>query len=355
MAPLKDSAIPQGSTVLVTGTNGFLGSHIADQFLQHGFKVRGTVRDAARNAWLESLFAEEYGATRFELWQIPDMSIPGSLDDAAKGVSAIVHTASIMSLDHDPNKVIPGAIAFALNALKAAYSEPTVKRFVYCSSSTAAILSQAETPKIVVTEKTWNEDAVKEAWADPPYLPERSHAVYSASKTLAEQSIWKYHDDHHSERPDLTVNSVLPNMTLGKSLDPSTQGFPSTAAMVALLYKGQIVDYHRTVPRQYFVDVQDVGRLHVAATVLDKVRSERIFAFAARYNWDAVLGILRKLEPRTTFPDNFSGGDDPNEIQPRYKAEGYLRDLGRPGWTTLEESVRNMVVQFQDLEDSKTD
>lgn len=169
--------------------------------------------------------------------------------------------------------------------------------------------------------------------------------------------------------------SVLPNMTLGKSLDPSTQGFPSTAAMVALLYKGQIVDYHRTVPRrtyspiliivensslskffsEYFVDVQDVGRLHVAATVLDKVRSERIFAFAARYNWDAVLGILRKLEPRTTFPDNFSGGDDPNEIQPRYKAEGYLRDLGRPGWTTLEESVRNMVVQFQDLEDSKTD
>lgn len=88
MAPLKDSAIPQGSTVLVTGTNGFLGSHIADQFLQHGFKVRGTVRDAARNAWLESLFAEEYGATRFELWQIPDMSIPGSLDDAAKGTQS---------------------------------------------------------------------------------------------------------------------------------------------------------------------------------------------------------------------------------------------------------------------------
>lgn len=106
---------------------------------------------------------------------------------------------------------------------------------------------------------------------------------------------------------------------------------------------------------EYFVDVQDVGRLHVAAVLLGKVRSERIFAFAARYNWDAVLGILRELEPRRTFPDNFSGGEDPNEIQPRYKAEGYLRDLGRPGWTSLEESVRNMVVQFQELGDSKTD
>lgn len=90
MTQLKDSAIPQGSTVLVTGVNGFLGSHIADQFLQRGFKVRGTVRDASRNAWLETLFAKEYDATRFELWQIPDMSISGSLDGAAKGRYTVI-------------------------------------------------------------------------------------------------------------------------------------------------------------------------------------------------------------------------------------------------------------------------
>jgi nucleoside-diphosphate-sugar epimerase len=32
------------SVVLVTGVNGFLGSHIADQLLNAGFRVRGTVR-----------------------------------------------------------------------------------------------------------------------------------------------------------------------------------------------------------------------------------------------------------------------------------------------------------------------
>ena len=194
------------------------------------------------------------------------------------GVSAVVHTASIMTLGHDPTEIIPGVIAYATNALKAAYDEPSVKRFVYCSSSTAAVLSVVGRPGVVVTEETFNEDAVREAWAPPPYTPERSHAVYSASKTLAEQAIWKYYRENADRRPDIVVNTglpsplltsrqlasreiafadgsivmdaVLPNMTLGKSLDPVNQGYSSTVGMVALLYRGQIVDYHRAVPRR---------------------------------------------------------------------------------------------------------
>jgi hypothetical protein len=159
-------------------------------------------------------------------------------------------------------------------------------------------------------------------------------------------------------------------MTLGKSLDPVNQGFPSTNGMVASLYKGVLVDYHRTVPRrrfrlfscssraghgtdkltEYFVDVQDIGRLHVAAAVLTKIRGQRIFGFAERYNWDAILDILRKLEPAKAFPENFSGGEDPNEIEPRHKAEQLLRDLGGPGWTPLEESIRNVVQGLREIE-----
>lgn len=125
-----------------------------------------------------------------------------------------------MTLDHDPNNVIPGAVSFALNALKAAFAQQTVRRFVFCSSSTAAVLSVLGEPGTVVTEDTWNEAAVKTAWADPPYTPERSHAVYSASKTLAEQAIFRYHQEHRHERPDLTVNtgeSQGTGMALGRT------------------------------------------------------------------------------------------------------------------------------------------
>ncbi|XXG95773.1 hypothetical protein Hte_002044 [Hypoxylon texense] len=108
------------------------------------------------------------------------------------------------------------------------------------------------------------------------------------------------------------------------------------------------------IPRQYFVDVQDVGRLHVAAAVLHRVRGQRIFGFAERYSWDSILDILRRLEPARVFPEKFSGGEDPNEIEPRHKAEQMLRDLGRPGWTSLEESVRNLVESLREVDAGRT-
>ena len=77
----------------------------------------------------------------------------------------------------------------------------------------------------------------------------------------------------------------------------------------------------------------------MAAGIFENVKDQRIFGFAERFSWDAVLDILRENEPGKTFPDNFSGGEDPNEIEPSAKAEQLLKDLGRPGWTSLKDSV----------------
>lgn len=97
---------------------------------------------------------------------------------------------------------------------------------------------------------------------------------------------------------------------------------------------------------EYFIDVRDSGRLHVAGAILPDVKDERIFAFAARFNWDAVLDVFRKHEPEKKFPENFSSGDDPNEIEARGRAEQMLRDLGQPGWTSLEDSL---LMNIEDL------
>lgn len=99
---------------------------------------------------------------------------------------------------------------------------------------------------------------------------------------------------------------------------------------------------------EYYIDVEDTGRLHVAAAIFEHVKDQRIFGFAGRFSWDAILDILRKTAPKRKFPDNFSGGSDPNEIQPRDKAEQLLRDLGRPGWVSLEESVLANISEVRD-------
>jgi nucleoside-diphosphate-sugar epimerase len=89
MAPLDDPAIPKGSTVLVTGANGYIGSHIADSYLQFGYKVRGTVRDAKKSSWLAEYFDKSYGKGNFDLVEVPDMAAEGAYDEAVKGVCLV--------------------------------------------------------------------------------------------------------------------------------------------------------------------------------------------------------------------------------------------------------------------------
>lgn len=82
-----------------------------------------------------------------------------------------------------------------------------MKRFVFTSSSSAAVLSDPAIPGVEVTEDTWNEAAIKAAWAEPPYTEDRGTVVYAASKTEAEKAVWKYHKENRNRRPDLVVNT----------------------------------------------------------------------------------------------------------------------------------------------------
>ena len=110
-----------------------------------------------------------------------------------------------MSFVNEAEKVIPITVAGAVNALKAAYAEPSVKRFVLTSSSAAAV--GVLESGVTVTEDSFNVKAVERAWSGPPYEPARPLINYEASKTEAELAIWKFHKENRSKRPDLVVNA----------------------------------------------------------------------------------------------------------------------------------------------------
>jgi len=82
---IENAALAQGSVVLITGVNGLVGSHVADQVLLHGYKVRGTVRNAEKNSWMVDFFAQRYGKGKFELVEIPDLTTEGAFTEAVKG------------------------------------------------------------------------------------------------------------------------------------------------------------------------------------------------------------------------------------------------------------------------------
>lgn len=83
------------------------------------------------------------------------------------------------------------------NILVTASMEPTVKRFVYTSSSEAAVFSSfLEHDKIQpmqITSETWNEIAINRVRGGTSSgTPKEGFDVYAASKTLGEQAIWDW-------------------------------------------------------------------------------------------------------------------------------------------------------------------
>ncbi|EOD43406.1 putative aldehyde reductase protein [Neofusicoccum parvum UCRNP2] len=352
MSPIDAPAIPKSSTVLVTGVNGFIGSHVADQFLKHGYMVRGASRDLKKHAWIKNHFDNIYGKGKFEQVAVPDMEATGAYDDAVKGmqivlnlrtartaslniigtgVSAVVHTATTYSMDPNPYNVVPGTLAGVRNALEAAAKEATVKRFVLTSSSASALIPRPN-EEVTVTADTWNELAIKDAYREPPYEPERAYPVYAASKTLAEKEAWKFVQEN---KPGFILNTVLPNINFGKTLDLVNQGHTSTSSMIIELFNGNSEPLSG-LPAH----VQDDAILHVAAVIHPEVENERVFAFSEPCNGDGILEVLRKLYPDRKFPKNFQSTKDLSIIVPRARAKKLLKDMGKSEWTSLEDSIR---------------
>ena len=80
-------AITPGATVFVTGVNGLVGSHVVDQLLKQEYNVRGVVRDAEKHKYMTEYFNDKYKKARFELVEVPDMTVEGCYDDVVNGRS----------------------------------------------------------------------------------------------------------------------------------------------------------------------------------------------------------------------------------------------------------------------------
>ncbi|KAK7415952.1 hypothetical protein QQX98_005525 [Neonectria punicea] len=153
-------ALPPGSLIVVSGANGFIGSHVCDQLLAIGYLVRGTVRSLERSGWLKEYFERTYKAGNFELVEVPEIDKEGAFDEAITGAQGIIHSAPINSLDRDPDNVVPKIIATTLGIAKSAAKVPSVKRLVL-TSSIAAVADPKPGVAEALTTDTYNEEVVE--------------------------------------------------------------------------------------------------------------------------------------------------------------------------------------------------
>lgn len=268
------------------------------------------------------------------------MAKEGAFDEAVKGCAGVIHTATPVMSINDPNVAIPMVVAGVVNALKAA-AAIGIKRFVYTSSSTAAASPQPN--KVFNIDPTvWNEDAVKAAWAPPPYDGvQRKLDVYSASKTQGEQAAWEFVKSPQSN--GITLNCILPNMNIGEILSIEHQGYPSTMGWIKALWDGFSGEGEAELkdnPPQYYINVDDNAAVHVAALIYKDVEGERLFTFANPYSWNTLLALLRKMYPDKSFIEDIEGLGEDKSIVANERAEELLKRISGHGWIGLEESLR---------------
>jgi nucleoside-diphosphate-sugar epimerase len=175
--------------ILLTGANGFVGSHILDQLLSRGFSVRSVVRSEAKAQQVLSDFPN--WGSKLDFGIVPDITSPGAFDQVVKSAppfDIVIHTASpfLYRVISDNREFLDPAIKGTLEVLKSVKAHaPTVKRVVITSSCAAVVNfggNPIAAPKKVYTEEDWNPTTWEGALTGTP------NNAYQASKKFAEQS-----------------------------------------------------------------------------------------------------------------------------------------------------------------------
>lgn len=332
-----------GDLFLVTGVNGLIASHVADQLLSAGHRVRGTVRCISHSSWLTPLFESRHGPARFGLVQLDDTGAEAAWEVALQGVSGVASVASPSTLDvDDANAAAQAELRWFYTLLAAAKKTASVKSVGFTSSAWAAYTPVPNVPA-VVGEDSWNDKALELAADESIPDGEKGLAKFMAVKVLVERGCW---DWVARERPHFRFNAILPDTVLGPILAPGHQR-GSTAGMLVRLFEGEDYEVVKSIVPQWFVDARDVGRLHVAVLTDGSVDRRRVLAFAERYSWHQVVGIMRKLFPGKQFAELEDLGVDMAALSSTF-AEELLVGMGRQAWIGLEESVRDNLGPYLD-------
>ncbi|ROT37227.1 NAD dependent epimerase/dehydratase [Sodiomyces alkalinus F11] len=290
---MTQNSQPSSQTVLITGSNGYIGAQIVSHALERGYNVRAAARSESSLATLRSKLSVD-GATseRLSTAIIPDITKPESYADSLSGVTAIIHAASPFILQPKDNvkDVLEPAVNGSLAILEAAKRyAPSVHRVVNVSSFAAILdLGKGYRPGYTYTEKDWNPETWDEAAKDS-----NGASVYCASKSLAERAMWDWVESNKGTI-SFDLVSICPPWVFG----PSVGRFAESRLSESQAKLKELIDAESVFPIDFaaFVDVRDLARALLAAVETPEAGGQR-FLTGQHFDWQSAADAIRAALP----------------------------------------------------------
>jgi NAD dependent epimerase/dehydratase len=163
-----------GAKILVTGADGFIGSHLVESLVRRGETVRAFVCYNSFNSWGWLDHAPADVKDNVEIFA-GDVRDPHGVKRAMTGCDAVMHLAALIAIPysyHSPDAVVDTNVRGTLNILQAA-RELEVERCVH--TSTSEVYGTAKF--VPITEEH----------------PLQGQSPYSASKIGADQLALSFH------------------------------------------------------------------------------------------------------------------------------------------------------------------
>ena len=258
-------SINNKSSVLITGADGFIGSHLTELLVRQGFKVRAFVMYNSFNSWgwLDQCSSDVKG--QFEVFS-GDIRDPHGVKAAMKGCDAVLHLAALIAIPfsyHSPDTYVETNIKGTLNVLQAA-KELGVKRLIH--TSTSEVYGTAQFVPITEEHRLLGQ------------------SPYSASKIGADQLAYSFYSSF-----DLPVVTLRPFNTYGPR-QSARAVIPTVITQIAQGSKK--INLGSTTPTRDFNYVMDIVAGFNSVLVSDKGIGE---VFNLGSNSEISIGDTTKL------------------------------------------------------------
>ncbi len=237
------------SKVLVTGSDGFIGSHLTEELVKKGYEVRAFVYYNSFNnwGWLDTLPRDIMDHVEVFAGDVRD---PNGVREAMKGVDAVFHLAALIAIPfsyHSPDAYVDTNIKGTLNVLQAARDLGTARVLV---TSTSEVYGTAQ--YVPIDEKH----------------PYQGQSPYSATKIGADRLAESFYRSF-----DLPVTIVRPFNTFG----PRQSARAVIPTIITQLLAGkEEIKLGSLTPTRDFNYVKDTAQGFIAMYESDKTIGQEI-------------------------------------------------------------------------------